>query len=497
MFDGCHSSIEVTLAPVASRRDGWHPESQLGREDALLRHLDPEELSPDEALSALVAIQEHRARWDALETSLLVRAAGATGVVRDVLMQDDADRGERKVSLVDEVVDEIACALHRSYGVVIRQVHHARVLYGPLARTHAELAAGRITLQHASAIAEQADRLVDATAYERLQDRVLPYAVAETPAQTRSRARRAVVAIDPSGERTRRQRARRGCDVSAYAIDDGMAIVEARLPLGAAAWVIATVDASTRCSVRDGRASDPEWLSRHGLEPEATIGQLRAAAFVDLIRAGLSDTDETAGVGATRLNVEVQVMVDAATLAGLDADGVAWTQVGSGAPEAFGREDLVRLLADPTTHASFRRMITDPATGALVDRGARTYAPSPSLTAWLAARDGTCRFPGCVRRAARCEVDHAVDFADGGTTTIGNTGMLCRRHHNRKTHAGWEISDSQPDGSCILTSPAGRRYRHAPVELIPPTIQRTAPPPAPPPPGGTDARRQPEGPFPF
>lgn len=209
--------------------------------------------------------------------------------------------------------------------------------------------------------------------------------------------------------------------------------------------------------------------------------------------AGLSPAD-TKGPGASRLNVEVQVLVDAATLVGHHADGVAWTQVGGGAPEAFGSDDLMRLLAGPTTHATLRRLITDPITGALIDRGAKTYAASPSLTQWLVARDRTCRFPGCVRRAARCDVDHAVDFADGGSTTIGNAGMLCRRHHNLKTHSGWQISDSGPDGYCTFTSPAGRAYRHAPVELIP----TPAPHPGAPPPGVNDLAPEPtDDPCPF
>ena len=161
------------LASVTSRRDGWHSDARLDTQDRLLRDLDLKEVSADEALSALIALQEHRSRLDALETSLLVRAAGASRVVRDVLVESPEDHRPRKLAVVDDVVDEISCALHRSHGVVQRQLHQARLLHGPLSRTQAELAAGRITLQHASAIAEQADRLVDPAGGERRQDRVL------------------------------------------------------------------------------------------------------------------------------------------------------------------------------------------------------------------------------------------------------------------------------------------------------------------------------------
>ena len=513
MFDYVPAPTAITVSPVASRRDGWHPLAPIGIQDRLLLQLEPRELNSDEALSALVALQEHRAQLDALEVSLLVRAAGARQVVRDVLVDsaDSVNAGARELAIVDEVVDEIACALRRPHGVVQRQVQHARLLNGPLARTRRDLGAGLITLQHACALAEQADRMANAlravdpnshsdadlalaTACERLQDRVLFHAHHETPAQTRTRARRAVVSVDPAGERVRRQRARRGCDVTGYGIGDGLAIIEARLPVSAAGLVLSTVDARARASVSEGRTRDPEWLARHGLDASATLGQLRAAAFVDLMRSDFVEPGETGGP-ATCLDVEVQVLVDAATLAGLDPDGVAWARVGSGALEAFGREDLVRLLTDPTTHATMRRMVIDPTSGALVDPRAQRYRISSSLAAWIADRDQTCRFPGCSRRSDRCDVDHAVDFADGGPTAIGNTGALCRRHHNRKTHSGWTISDSQPDGSCTFTSPAGRIYRHVPVELDP----RPAPPPPtpkPPPPGSVAAWR-PGDPMPF
>src|SRR5262245_34277298 len=114
-----------------------------------------------------------------------------------------------------------------------------------------------------------------------------------------------------------------------------------------------------------------------------------------------------------------------------------------------------------------RRLITDPASGAMVDRGATRYTVSTALAGWIAARDVRCRFPGCTRHgsAASCDVDHATDFRRGGLTTVANTGLLCRRHHNAKTHGDWRIEKSQPDGSCVFVSPTGRQYEHRPVPL--------------------------------
>jgi hypothetical protein len=84
------------------------------------------------------------------------------------------------------------------------------------------------------------------------------------------------------------------------------------------------------------------------------------------------------------------------------------------------------------------------------------------LREFITARDQCCRFPGCNRRADRTQIDHAEPWDDGGQTSPANLGALCVRHHQLKTHAGWDITTSNVDGSCIWTSPHGRRYQHPP-----------------------------------
>jgi len=449
--------------------------------------IDAAALSPDEALDALVAVQQHRARLDAIEVELLVRAAGATRVVRDVLVEDRGpdgeprhDRAPRTISFTDEVVDEIACALRRPVTTVHAQVATARLLHGPLARTRIDLAAGRLTLAHATALADQAARLaaaplgtdpdadlVFAAACEQFQDRVLPHAARETVTECRARARRVVATIDPAGAAARRRRAKLRCDVTGRALDDGLALIEAVLPATDAAAVLARIDAVAREAIDNGE------IAAYGLGCDATLGQVRAAVFARLVRDG-----GLAGAGGAR--VEIGVLIDAATLAGLTPDTPAWLRLGGQSAET-SRDDLLRLLEGPGVHASFRRLVCDPLTGALVDRGANSYQATPALRAWLEARDQRCTHPGCTRPARRCDVDHAVDFTDGGRTTVANTRLLCRRHHNAKTHLGWTVENQAADGSYDLVSPTGRRYRHEPVRLL-----AEQPPPTPPDPPPDD-----------
>jgi hypothetical protein len=88
------------------------------------------------------------------------------------------------------------------------------------------------------------------------------------------------------------------------------------------------------------------------------------------------------------------------------------------------------------------------------------------LREFVVARDRTCRFPGCRRKASRCQLDHAEAWNDGGSTSPANVGALCVRHHQLKTLGGWQISDSRADGSCQWTSPQGRHYEHAPEPVL-------------------------------
>ena len=461
------------------------------------------DLSADRALDALVALQQHIARLHALESDLLVRAAGATRVVREVLVEDHTpdgtprpDRDPRIIELTDEVVDEIACALHRPVGVVQAQLHTARLLHGPLTRTLADLRAGHITAAHATAIADQASRLaaaplgtdpdadlIHAAACDLLQDRVLAHAPTETVTECRARARRAVTTIDPAGAAARARRAKLHCDVTGRPLDDGLALIEAVLPALDAAAILARVDAHAHHAITTGT------IDHYELGCDPTIGQIRAAVLAHLIRTGQLTTPDpthptgtsppgtsptgTTGNGAT-ISVEVGVLIDAATLTGLTPNGPTWTHL-NGHHADTTRDDLLTLLDTPGVNTRFRRLICDPTTGALIDHGANTYTATPALRAWLTARDQHCTQPGCTRPARRCDIDHALDYADGGRTTVANTRLMCRRHHNAKTHANWTTDDQDPDGSYTLTSPAGRQYRHEPMRLLP------EPPPVPPP----------------
>ena len=61
------------------------------------------------------------------------------------------------------------------------------------------------------------------------------------------------------------------------------------------------------------------------------------------------------------------------------------------------------------------------------------HEPSHPLRRALELRDGGCTWEGCTAPVAWCDGHHIIHWADGGGTNLGNTALLCRKHHTR-TH---------------------------------------------------------------
>jgi hypothetical protein len=172
----------------------------------------------------------------------------------------------------------------------------------------------------------------------------------------------------------------------------------------------------------------------------------RADALTAILSAALSDSLET--VKPHRRPVTVNVTIDLPTLLGLAQNPGQLSGYGA-IPASVARE----LASD----ATWKRFITDPQTGNLLDYGREKYEPPQALVDFLLARDRTCRFPGCRQPATRSDIDHAHSWDSGGETNIENLGLLCRRHHRLKTHGRWGLI-SNADGSCEWTSPVGKKY---------------------------------------
>jgi hypothetical protein len=104
----------------------------------------------------------------------------------------------------------------------------------------------------------------------------------------------------------------------------------------------------------------------------------------------------------------------------------------------------------------WRRLVSDPVTGAALDLTSHRYRPTASMAATVAALDGACRAPGCTTTANRCDVDHNRPWPSGATT-IANLTAKHRRHHNHKTRGVWTAT-TDPDGVILWRTSSGRTY---------------------------------------
>ncbi|MBS45120.1 MAG: hypothetical protein CMH83_18510 [Nocardioides sp.] len=91
------------------------------------------------------------------------------------------------------------------------------------------------------------------------------------------------------------------------------------------------------------------------------------------------------------------------------------------------------------------------------DYATDSYAPTEKLATQVRRLHSTCVFPFCSRASERCDVDHVVEYADGGPTSTANLAPLCRTHHRMKTHARWRYR-RRPDGVFEWTGPMGQVF---------------------------------------
>jgi hypothetical protein len=155
------------------------------------------------------------------------------------------------------------------------------------------------------------------------------------------------------------------------------------------------------------------------------------------------------------VQVQVRVTVPLTTLLGLDK--LPGELAGYGPISS----DVARALA---AQGTWRRLVTDPLTGALLDYGATRYRPPPHLSEHVIARDQTCDFPSCRIPAHRCDLDHRVPYESGGATSADNLGPRCRPHHRLKASPGWNLA-RKPDGTIIWSTPAGHTYGREPYPI--------------------------------
>jgi hypothetical protein len=334
---------------------------------------------------------------------------------------------------------ELATALRISERSAQNLVDEAEILARYLPSTRGALAEGRITPRQAHILADELGNLDDAERAD-LEQRML-----EAADQSATSFQRAVKRLretrdaDQAIDRHRRAFEKRA--VSTQPGRDGMG------------WLIVNLPAPELLAI-DSRLDDhARGLARLGADGR-TMAQLRADAFVDVMLD--RDSRDSRRFGDATPTVVVTVPISVLT----GASDTFAELVGYGPIDA---ETARELTAQAPV---LRRMFTDPRDDAILALGRTRYRVTDDLRLFLAVRDGRCRFAGCFRRAAACDVDHTQDWADGGHTDECNLGHLCRGHHTLKHQTRWRIEAIHPDGTVDWVSPTGRRHRSRPARAV-------------------------------
>ena len=486
--------------------DSVHPAGDLVREPgpvtaAALNRMDPAVLSSHDLLDGLAGWEQLISWAQARQCELVAEFARR----RPGPYEPDEPEPGRRVS--EYAADEIAARLRVTRRAADIKLSLALALADRLPATADALRKGHIDIGKAKAIAELTVNVANAEARAAVEEKVLRRAGEQTGPELRRSLLRAVARIDPTANAKRHQQAKAERFLRVQPCCDGMAELTGWMSAEDAMVVFGAVDSLARnADPDDPRSIDarrvdalvdlcrPTRVSSNlptpfgGVGLGAGSGDFSAAAGSGGSPAGSRCASSAGSGGASdvpgpgggvfsrpgrsgesdgnrasqragrrdRGGPEVRVIVPVSTLLGLDDQPAELA--GYGPVDA---ETARRIAADPD--ATWRRLLTDPASGTLLDYGTRVYRPPESLARHVMARDQVCCFPGCRQPAERCDLDHGVPYPHGPTCDA-NLLSLCRHHHRAKTHGGWQWR-RDPDSSVIWTAPTGHEYQ-VPIQPV-------------------------------
>jgi hypothetical protein len=320
-------------------------------------------------------------------------------------------------------IADLAVRLCVAESTVRAHAAQAATLLHRAPRVWAHFRAGEIAAPNARVVADLIATLPEAARAD-FEAALLAPAATLAPARFRALARAAFERLQPAPERrhelrTAFRRVHLDHDV------DGMSWFSAYLPAAVGERAMARIESSARSLAA-------------AADESRTLDQLRADVAGDLL----------AGVLGTGTAVGVSVAVTVPVLTLLGASEAPATLEGYGPIDARSARELAG-------HApSFTRILTHPITGAVLDIDRTSYRVPADLKRWLEVRDGhRCTFAGCGRHARDCDLDHTIDWADGGPTSAANLAHLCRNHHRLKHNTGWTVGND--DGRLTWRSPTG------------------------------------------
>jgi hypothetical protein len=313
-----------------------------------------------------------------------------------------------------------------------RRIGEADELFNRLPATLDALCEGRLTYRKVLAILDETRNIGDRAILARVEAEILEVAEGFNPPRLREKLRTVIERVDAEALKKRAEQARKERFVSLRREPDGMAMINAYLPIEQALPAFGIIDAFGQTSKVPG--------------DDRTADQRRADAFYEVI---CNPVDQP-----SRITYEMQVVATVDQM--LNRDGADPARMADGSPIP---DDLAGALA---ADSRWRLLLTDPGTRNLLDVGADTYAPRTKLARFLRLRDRRCRWPGCGQPARRCDIDHQLKFRLGGRTIAINAANLCERHHQVKDMPGWAAIQDPESAAITFITPHDDRYTTRP-----------------------------------
>ena len=447
--------------------------------------ISPESLDYAGRVDYLAAIEKQSGWFNVWMQNAIVAIAGGEPSRADS-MYSGVDDSER---------EEIATALRMSGSTAQGRIDVARTLTQYLPGATAALAIGDISPAHANVIARESAQLirqgVAPEVLKLIEDEAIAHAEFHTPAQVANKVRSCIAMFAPEQFEAAVVEEKSTRRVSCYPNANGMATIVAFLPAADAQTIMLAIDrlAYKTNGVAKEKLREFQEKSGYRMRANSSAPFPSQPDFTSAVNDADLNTGADSNVGAvpsfnlTDFSADLMDPMDAHRADAMTAIAALFLETNEDQVMNHGRPITVNLTIDlptllglsenpgqlsgygaiPATVArelaadgKWRKFITDPTTGNLLDFGRESYLPPQALRDFLLARDRTCRFPGCRRSGIKGEIDHAIPWEEGGETSPKNLGLLCKRHHQLKTHGGWKL-ESFEDGSCEWTSPLGKK----------------------------------------
>jgi hypothetical protein len=277
--------------------------------------------------------------------------------------------------------------------------------------------AGSIGERHARIVVATIEALPAAIRDEQGQQlaaQLVGHAQLFDPCQLARIARRMTDCLDPDGVLKDAEHRRAQRDVTLRQRPDGSSTLCGELTAQATELLLTHFDAFAGPKPAAGGVRDPR-----------TAGQRRHDALVALMKANLRAKLLPTVAGVTATIIATMTAEQYAT-----GQGLARTSHGALVPVrdvfdwATGDYRLFLTVLDTiqgvTAYSSTRRLFSENQRLALI------------------ARDQGCTFPDCPMPAPWCEIDHSIDHAHGGPTTVTNGALLCDYDNRHRKKQGWQ-----------------------------------------------------------